>query len=373
VGRAVPRQAQRQGSAETFETALQADPRWVPALVGYAAAMADDDPGTARASLDKALAIDPNCVAAHLWLAEQALNGRRLADAGEEIGKVLAVNPDQVEALSLQAAIAAIEDRTADAEAAGAARADAAAGVGRRLSHHRRPARPPTTASRRRSRRGRKAMEIEPADPRTQAALGMHLLRTGDEAAARTALDAAFRRDPFDVVTYNSLSMLDTLDRFETIATGDLILKIHPEELALMRDPVEQLARKALADLGKRYNVTPRGPVLIEMFPRHDDFAVRTLGLPGMVGALGACFGRVVTLDSPRARPPGLVQLVGDAVARARPCGHPAAVEPARAALAHRRRLGVRGAPRRPQLGPRGRDRFPARLRRPARRSRWRR
>jgi hypothetical protein len=25
-----------------------------------------------------------------------------------------------------------------------------------------------------------------------------------------------------------------------------------------------------------------------------DDFAVRTAGLPGMVGALGACFGRVV-------------------------------------------------------------------------------
>jgi cellulose synthase operon protein C len=32
---------------------------------------------------------------------------------------------------------------------------------------------------------------------------------------------------------------------------------------------------------------------------------VRTLGLPGMIGALGACFGRVVTLDSPKARPPG--------------------------------------------------------------------
>ena len=41
------------------------------------------------------------------------------------------------------------------------------------------------------------------------------------------------------------------------------------------------------------------------MFPKHDDFAVRTLGLPGMIGALGACFGRVVTLDSPRARQPG--------------------------------------------------------------------
>ena len=291
-------------AAETFETALQADPRWVPALVGYAAAMADDDPAAARASLDKALAIDPASVAAHLWLAEKALDGRRLADAGAEIAKVLAVNPDQVEALSLQAAIAAIEDRTADVEQLAQRVLNLRPGSGgvyriisAQLAGHYRFEEAVA--------QGRKAVAVEPADPRTQAELGMHLLRTGDEAAARTALDTAFRKDPFDVVTYNSLSMLDTLDRFETITAGDLILKIHPEEVALMRGPVEDLARKALADLGARYNVTPRGPVLIEMFPRHDDFAVRTLGLPGMVGALGACFGRVVTLDSPRARPPG--------------------------------------------------------------------
>ena len=37
----------------------------------------------------------------------------------------------------------------------------------------------------------------------------------------------------------------------------------------------------------------------------HDDFAVRNLGLPGLIGALGACFGRVVSIDSPRARAPG--------------------------------------------------------------------
>ena len=53
----------------------------------------------------------------------------------------------------------------------------------------------------------------------------------------------------------------------------------------------------------KRYQFTPKGPILIEMFPKHDHFAVRTAGLPGMIGALGACFGKVVTLDSPRARP----------------------------------------------------------------------
>jgi Tfp pilus assembly protein PilF len=65
------------------------------------------------------------------------------------------------------------------------------------------------------------------------------------------------------------------------------------------------LARRALDTLAARYGHTIDGRVLVEIFPKHDDFAVRNVGLPGMVGALGACFGRVVTLDSPRARPPG--------------------------------------------------------------------
>ena len=34
----------------------------------------------------------------------------------------------------------------------------------------------------------------------------------------------------------------------------------------------------------------PEGPITFEMYPDHADFAVRTLGLPG-IGALGVCFG----------------------------------------------------------------------------------
>jgi hypothetical protein len=40
------------------------------------------------------------------------------------------------------------------------------------------------------------------------------------------------------------------------------------------------------------------------MFPDHEDFAVRTLGMPGL-GALGVCFGRGVVMDSPSARAKG--------------------------------------------------------------------
>ena len=41
------------------------------------------------------------------------------------------------------------------------------------------------------------------------------------------------------------------------------------------------------------------GPVQVEVYPDHEDFAVRTMGMPGL-GALGVTFGQVVAMDSPR-------------------------------------------------------------------------
>jgi tetratricopeptide (TPR) repeat protein len=56
--------------------------------------------------------------------------------------------------------------------------------------------------------------------------------------------------------------------------------------------------------MSKKYDFTPRVPIVVEAFHRHEDFEVRTVGITGLP-ALGACFGQLVTLDSPSARPPG--------------------------------------------------------------------
>ena len=109
---------------------------------------------------------------------------------------------------------------------------------------------------------------------------------------------------PLRPVTFNLLSLLDSLDKFVVEQSGDLIFKFHPDEAAIMREYAIPLAHDAVKTLSAKYQVTLKGPILIEVFPKHDDFAVRTLGLPGMIGALGACFGRVVTMDSPKARDP---------------------------------------------------------------------
>jgi len=118
-------------------------------------------------------------------------------------------------------------------------------------------------------------------------------------------LEKSFAIDKFDQTTFNLLTMLDSLEKFEVVTEGNLVFKSHASEMPVMREYVGPLAQQALDIFAKKYDFVPKGPILIEMFPKHDDFAVRTVGLPGMIGALGACFGRVVTLDSPKARPPG--------------------------------------------------------------------
>ena len=255
--------------------------------------------------IKRVLQINPQSADAQLFLAGQAGDVDHRAEARDLIKKALAVNPSSIDAHTSLAALAFVEDKTAEFEAEVAKvqavapnNADVYRATGELLAHNYRFDEAVTMT--------RRALALAPRDPRALADLGAQLLRTGDEPAARTALDASFAIDPYNVVTFNLLGLLDTLDKFETIRDGDLVVKLHKDEAPVLKEYVVALAHKALQTMAAKYEFQPKGPILIEMFPKHDDFAVRTLGLPGMIGALGACFGRVVTLDSPHARqPPG--------------------------------------------------------------------
>ena len=294
----------RAEAVKSFQQALAQDPNWAPALAGLARALTEDDPPAAAAAAAKALEIDPLLADAELLLAELELDNTRYDAARTRIERVLEQNPSHLDARALAAAITYVRgDRAGfDAEVKRTLEINPSFGEIYRAAGE-------LAARNYRFEDAvglvREAVALDPTSARAHADLGMHLMRTGDEPQARQALDRAWSLDAYDVVTYNLLALLDTLDKFVEIREGDIILKLHPEEAPVMREYAMPLAQNALKTLSAKYNFTPKGPILIEIFPKHDDFAVRNLGLPGMIGALGACFGRVVTLDSPRARPPG--------------------------------------------------------------------
>jgi tetratricopeptide (TPR) repeat protein len=291
---------------KSFEIALKAQPDYVPAMLGVARILLESDPPKAAAALQALLKINPNYVPAHVVAADIALDDRQRADAKMSIKAALDVNPNSLEARARDAAVAFLEDRTADFEkktaeilAINPAYGEVYRVAGEQAAANYRFDEAVTLA--------KKAIAIDPENNRAYADLGMHLLRTGDEPSARKALETAFQRDNHsnNLVTKNLLEMLDKVDKFVTITEGDVIVRLDPDEAGVMREQVPAFAQQALTKLSQLWDFKPTGPILIEMFPVHDDFAVRNLGLPGMVGALGACFGRVVTLDSPHARPPG--------------------------------------------------------------------
>jgi tetratricopeptide (TPR) repeat protein len=291
-------------AAMSYQRALELDPQWVPAMIGLARAVAPENPPAARELLARAAKVAPEHPDLNLALAEQALSGEDVEAAEAALDAVARVRPGSVEEAAYRAAITYARSGLADAQAAAAA-----VGVtGPRAALAYRLAGEQAAREYRFDEAAvlaRAAAELDPADPVAQFNLGLYLMRTGDEAAARTALETSWDLDSSSPSTKNLLDVLDKLETFRVAVRGPFIFKFAPEEADVLEAYALPLATEAYELFGDRYGVRPDQPILIEIFPVHDDFAVRTLGLPGLVGALGACFGRVVTMDSPRARPPG--------------------------------------------------------------------
>jgi tetratricopeptide (TPR) repeat protein len=155
-----------------------------------------------------------------------------------------------------------------------------------------------------------KAVDIEPGLAAAHEALGVNLLRDNQMTRARKHLETAHDQDPFSPVAVNTLRLLDSFSRFELISDpaspeyGDelpVILRLHNEEAASIAPYAIKLARDSIEEFTRRYGFELREPVVIEMYPDHEDFAVRTAGMPG-IGILGATFGYVIAMDSPSAR-----------------------------------------------------------------------
>ena len=294
----------RSEAAKSFQAALKAQPDSVRAKVEMARLMTDENPPAARQMLEEALKTNPSYVPGHLLGAEIALDDGRRDDAKAALRKALEINPNSLEARSMDAAIAFLEGRNSDFDTQVAAILK----INPRYSEVYRQAAEISSHNYKyieAAEFAKRAVATDPDSAPASAALGLQLLRTGDEPGARVALERAFKGDPYDVVTYNLLSMMDSLDKFETFRDSDVVMRFSAEEAPVMREYAVPFAKAALESLSKQWEFKPAGPILIEMFPKHDDFAVRTMGLPGMIGALGVCFGTVVALDSPKARPPG--------------------------------------------------------------------
>jgi hypothetical protein len=151
---------------------------------------------------------------------------------------------------------------------------------------------------------GRRAVAADSTSVAALGVLGLNQLRIGAMAEGRGNLERAFARDPFNVWYKNTLDLLDVMRSFRTTTSARFRFLAAPEDSDLLTPYLTDLAETAYDQLAARYGYRPATPVQVELFRRHADFSVRTVGLAGL-GALGVSFGTVVALDAPSTRPRG--------------------------------------------------------------------
>lgn len=280
------------------------DPR---ALVGVARVMAFNSSGDPMPLIVQALAANPVSVPAHLlrarlFLEAEHYDSARVAaeaalradstwlDAWAAVGALAWVADDSAGFRAIESRVAALNPQPAEFYAA----------IAEAAGRHRRYADAVDIA--------RRAVALDPQSVPALGALGTNLLRTGQMTEGRQVLAQAFARDPYHLWHKNTLDLLDQLAGFETITTGKFTIVASPRSATLLAATLGPLLEESYEALAVRYGYRPPTPIRLELYDRHADFSVRTIGLAGL-GALGVSFGPVLVLDGPEARDPGSFNL----------------------------------------------------------------
>ena len=288
-------------AAKLFEEALQIKKDDPGALLGLALVAAEDFEGKAVELAQQALVADPKLTEARVLLARLALEDSDPARAAEEADKALAISPDALDAMAIHATIDWLNDQPDTPWMDRLLAKNPRYGQAYALVAH-------FFILNRRYEEGiayyRKALDLQPDLWSARSQLGINLMRLGFEDEARAQLEQSYSHHYRDAATVNTLRLLDSYKNFVTYQTPATILKLHTKEAELLRPYFESELERALATYEKKYGLKLDRPVQVEVYPDHEDFAVRTMGMPGL-GALGVTFGYVVAMDSPSGRKPG--------------------------------------------------------------------
>ena len=284
-----------------FEEALEIKENDAGASLGLALVAAQGFSSAAVHFATRATELDPKMAEAHELLSYLALEEDDPERAGKEADAALAINSESLDAMAIHASIDWLNDKTESPWMDRILKINPVYGEAYSTGGH-------FFVINRRYEDGirsyRKALDLNPRLWEARSQLGVNLMRLGNEEEAKQQLEQCYEAGYKNAETVNSLRLMDSYKNFSTYKTSATMLKLGKKEADLLRPYFEAELERAIVTYDKKYQMKLKGPVQLEVYADHEDFAVRTAGLPGL-GALGVTFGSVVGMDSPSSRPPG--------------------------------------------------------------------
>lgn len=277
---------------KSYDAALAVNRRYPPALIGQAMISGGER------SLAYALEVNPRDATALETMASLLILNNRLDDAAEYLNQALQVNPEALKSLSMLAALAALHEEQTEYDRLHA-RVNAFSPNNSKFYAEIADAFGNNYRFKEAVGFARQAIAADPEYWQAHTLLGTNLIRLGQEEEGREELELAFDNDPFNVLTANMLKVFDTLETYVTHTTEHFEVRMSARDSDVLWPYMKPLIEENWDTLSAKYGFEPEGPILIEVFERTEDFAVRSVGLPDIGPLVGICFGKVVTLISP--------------------------------------------------------------------------
>lgn len=250
-----------------LEKALEVNPRHIPSLLTRASLEIDQNKwDAAKATLAEILAINDMSFHARALLATVYWLRDDLSAYEAERKRVLTANPAYAEFFHIVARSAVREHRYVEAIAL-----------------------------------EEEAVKVNPGYYEAMGEIGTGYLRLGQEKEGLEWLKKSWKGDEYNVRTFNTLNLFEEeIPRGYSFSTTSKYFRFrYPnDERDILGRYLEPTLERAFESMVSRYGFRPKTPVVIELFHDPSHYSVRTVGLPNL-GALGVCFGQVITAMSP--------------------------------------------------------------------------
>ncbi|MCB9872957.1 MAG: tetratricopeptide repeat protein [Planctomycetaceae bacterium] len=285
-------------AAEEFATAVKLDATDADIHFGIGAAFASSDSEKSEAAFQAALAVNPNHIDTLLYLADHKIDAESYDEAEALLERVLMINMLEPRAWAYRSVLAHLESDPDTEEhyrqlalSWWKANPEVDYTIGRKLSQKYRFAEGVAHQ--------RTALKFQEDYLPAQSQLAQDLLRLGEEEEGWKLATEVYARDGYSVLAHNLVTLQDNIAKFRTLRGDGFLVRMEAREADIYGPLVLDLLSKAKEQLCSKYDTTVADPVIVEIFPKQEDFAIRTFGLPGGAGFLGVCFGRVITANSP--------------------------------------------------------------------------
>lgn len=285
-------------AAQNFEQAAKLDAAEADTHFGLAQAFAPSDSEKASAAIKATLERNPNHSGCLLFVADEHIDAERYDEAQTALTQVEAINPVHPKAAAYRAVLAHLRNQPeSEKQYRGTGLKHWATNpevdhiIGKKLSQKYRFAEG--------AEHQRQALQFDPKYLPAKIQLASDLLRLGQEDEGWKLANEVYEADGYNIFAHNLVMLQESIAKFRTLEEDGLVVRMDAREANIYGRRVLDLLKRAKQQMAAKYEVTLPAPIIVEMFPKQEDFAIRTFGLPGGAGFLGVCFGTVITANSP--------------------------------------------------------------------------